>query len=385
MTKVSGYLRTCGLVFRDRADLARVAEWSANVERNQSDPMPLYHVAELCLARGYPDLWRSGIGLALARRHDTYQATFHRAWAKLRLGDWSGWNDYEARLFRPGTVTIRSMYARHLCWTARPWEPGENLSNATLLMIEEGGFGDSLQSLCFVPALVTSARRVILMVKPELVSFVAHNFGHVADVVASGADLGGRFDRYVWSSSLPSLVGALPAFEPLRAPNPFPRMVAASPRLRLGLCWAAEHDRGKRTVPRSIRDFRIFESFLILPGIEWYNLQVGDRATDADRYPRVRSPHPPLRTFADTANLISSLDGVVTVDTAVCHLAGRLNIPTFVILSHAPDWKWGLGDTTPWYPSIRLVRQREPGDWASAVTAVARRLRSVTRRRALSI
>jgi hypothetical protein len=104
--------------------------------------------------------------------------------------------------------------------------------------------------------------------------------------------------------------------------------------------------------------------------IEWHSLQAGPRAIDADGYPTIVRPWPPLITFADTADLISELDFVVTVDTAVGHLAGSLGVPTFVLLSRWPDGRWGLGDRTPWYPTMYLIRQHEAGDWEGVIADV---------------
>jgi hypothetical protein len=101
--------------------------------------------------------------------------------------------------------------------------------------------------------------------------------------------------------------------------------------------------------------------------IEWHTLQVGERAVEADRYPSLVRPWPPLITFGDTADLIAELDMVVAVDTAVGHLAGCLGAPTYLMLPFCSEYRWGLEDRTPWYPSMQLVRQPAAGDWAGAV------------------
>jgi hypothetical protein len=247
------------------------------------------------------------------------------------------------------------------------------MTNKTLLVVEEGGFGDSIQSLCFVPGLIPRTGRTVLMVKPELVTFVRYNFGDIAEVVATECDVAGGYDRYVWSSTLPSLFDGLPVFAPLSAPEPVRRPAGHSVNRRFGLCWAC-------AVPgslRSVADFATLSPLFDIPGIDWYSLQVGDRTADADGCPALRQPEIALESFENTANFISSLDYVVSVDTAVCHLAGRIDVPTFLLLRYAADWRWGLNDTTAWYPSMRLIRQRSPGDWASAVTQLGDTLHSL--------
>ncbi|HTD60280.1 MAG TPA: glycosyltransferase family 9 protein [Gemmatimonadaceae bacterium] len=99
-------------------------------------------------------------------------------------------------------------------------------------------------------------------------------------------------------------------------------------------------------------------------------MQAGPRAADAAYYPGLTITDPPPRTFADTANLIAGLDGVIAVDTSVCHLAGVLGVPTLTLLRFPCEVKWGLGERSPWYPAMRLIGQPSRGDWASVVTTV---------------
>jgi hypothetical protein len=362
------FVEACRLALLNQCRIKGVAVCITNAEQDHKNPLPLYCLADACRRNGYPDLWEMGVKIAFERPHITHECVFYRARARLRLGDWSGWTDYEARHYRPGTVTLRRGYALDLRWTALKWDGREDISSKSLLMVEEGGFGDSIQSLCFVPGLIVRANRVILAVKPELVTFVEYNFGHKAGVVVSGKDPEERFDRYVWSSSLPSLAPGLPKFEAMCAPNPAARPTGLTRPLRIGIAWAA------RETDRSVDDFALLEPLFAIPNTEWYNLQVGMRAADAAGESRLRLPGPTFASFADTADFAMGLDYVVSVDTALCHLAGRLGIPTFLLLKYSPDWRWGLLERTPWYPSVQLIRQSFPSDWPSAIQELARRL-----------
>jgi hypothetical protein len=107
----------------------------------------------------------------------------------------------------------------------------------------------------------------------------------------------------------------------------------------------------------------------------WYSLQVGDREADATDCRSIYRPDPPLNTFADTAAVIAQLDYVVTVDTAVAHLAGSLGVPTYLLLPTAATWRWGLANDTAWYPTMRLIRQQKPGDWTGAIHELLERLK----------
>jgi len=110
---------------------------------------------------------------------------------------------------------------------------------------------------------------------------------------------------------------------------------------------------------------------LATPGVNWVSLQQG--AIDPAVQAQLASAHllPPLRDWAMTAALLAQLDGLVTTDTGIAHLAGAMGIRTWVMLQHVPDWRWGLtGDTTPWYPTLTLVRPRVARDWGSVVAKV---------------
>jgi hypothetical protein len=266
-------------------------------------------------------------------------------------------------------------HASWLSWTYGRWDGVEDLSDKTILVTHLGGFGDALWSLRFVEPLKDRVGRVVLETQPDLVEFVRHNVGAIAhvgpvDVRASQP----RFDRYMYAMSLPHMIGAMPPFIRRTAPAPAVRRPAGTDRTRIGLSWSCSPeglDHLERSLPLSV-----LAPLFWRDDVEWYSLQVGLRATDGDYYPGLRRPNPPLRSFADTANFIAGLDGVITVDTSVAHLAGSLGVPTLTLLRFVCDSKWGLGEATPWYPAMRLIRQRTPGDWVSVVDDVRRALDS---------
>ena len=112
-------------------------------------------------------------------------------------------------------------------------------------------------------------------------------------------------------------------------------------------------------------------------GVTFYSLQKGEAAAQAQQPPAGLTLHDDttaLHDFADTAALIAQLDLVITVDTAVAHLAGALGKPTWTLLSRSAEWRWGLEDSTPWYPSMRLFRQSGPGEWGMVMQTIAKEL-----------
>lgn len=192
------------------------------------------------------------------------------------------------------------------------------------------------------------------------------------------------FDCHVHLMSLPLLAGRAPDQIPcdvpyLRVDAPAPRRAAAG--LRVGVCWA-----GSPTHPQDLQRSMAPE-FLAplarLPGVTLVSLQKPSRDWPAlpglDRF--LQAPPQPLSDFMSTARAIAGLDLVISVDTAVAHLAGALGRPVWLLLCSAGEWRWlvGRGDS-PWYPTLRIFRQRRLGAWADLVGDVGSALAAFTPR-----
>jgi len=110
--------------------------------------------------------------------------------------------------------------------------------------------------------------------------------------------------------------------------------------------------------------------------VNWFSLTVGSRQADIAGRPDIVDLAPALADFADTARAVERLDLVITVDTAVAHLAGAMGRPVWLLLPKVGDWRWGRsGNTTPWYPATRIFRQSRLGDWSDVLEQVAQALR----------
>jgi hypothetical protein len=354
---------------RERVDVSTsgLAALESILTNRPDDPIALYDLSLFCRRIGAPDLWRSCIDLAIALPHHTHEQIYRRAHAKLTLGDWSGWRDAEARVFDPESVYLRSREVRQLRWEKESWDGKEDLTDIRLLILADGGFGDCLQMLRFIPQLVRTARSVMLGVQPELVTLVRHNFGNAISVLFRDFELPDSFDRYAWGLSLPALCGDLPPFRALTAPSVI-SMPTQRDRRQVGVCWAGSSDSPRDTV-RSV-PIAALEPLFARDDLQCHSLQVGSRASECHRYAAILPSAERCFTFADTAEFVSALDLVITVDTSIAHLAGAMGVPTLLLLDCESESRWGLSSTTPWYPSVHLVRQTLPGDWSSVVNDV---------------
>lgn len=248
---------------------------------------------------------------------------------------------------------------------AAPWQ-GEPLAGRSVLVTAEQGVGDQFQFLRFVPELVArGAGRVIVACHPAAVTLLA----------ASGIDAVPRgappvTDLHVPLLSLPHRLGTGASLAGdrvpyLRAPDgPTPPLPdAPAGQRRLGLVWSgnpAFTGRATRDLPASL-----LPALLAIPGVTWVSLQQGAAGDVA--LPGLHRL-PPLADWAETARVLDRLDGLVTTDTGIAHLAGAMGRPAWVLLQKVPDWRWGLtGERTPWYPSLTLVRQRAWRDWRGVI------------------
>jgi hypothetical protein len=175
---------------------------------------------------------------------------------------------------------------------------------------------------------------------------------------------------YVFQTTLETIPNEVPYLKPLYSVERVP-----SKPLQVGLAWAG-NPKQQRDHMRSCRFEELLPLFE-LAGIHWVCLQkdipAADRevVADRDRLERVD-----LSDFAAAAQRVSGLDLVISVDTSVAHLAGALGVPVWILLARASDWRWLLQrDDSPWYPSARLVRQREAGDWKDVVRRVSEALK----------
>lgn len=268
-----------------------------------------------------------------------------------------GWSDFEHR----GLPAIPA--------GSKAWR-GEPLAGSSIVVVFEQGIGDLFHFVRYVPLLTERGAARVFVEAPESAVSLLQASGLDAVPVGQAPTT----DYAVPVLSLPLLLGADRETAGARVPylrtdmELTPRV--ASARRRLGLVLRGNPN----FLATNLRDI----------GNEWVSAIEGIRDVDwvwmqlGEETPSESFEAPALSVnWLETASLLSSIDGIVTVDTGLAHLAGALGLPTWVLLPYSPDWRWGLrSNRTPWYPTATLIRQPSPGDWGGAIAALGAALSS---------
>lgn len=316
---------------------------------------------------------------ALRLKPDSPHCKFTYALLRLLEGDYAaGLPLYESRFEEKALSRLYSaLHTRAALLHGAPRWRGEDGAGRRLLVWTDQGLGDSLMMLRYLPLLKKRGfRQLVVYCEPELARLVQ------ADVVVSSKEPMpvGRFDCHIPIMSLPlafaTRVDSIPSKVPYIAlPEPlkrdWERKLSALPRPRVGLLWA-----GGALYPRNrLRSIRLkrLEAVARTPGISFVSLQKGEEAYQAAETGwRIADFMHECRDLLDTAALIENLDLVIGVDSAVAHLTGALGKPMWMFNRFESEWRWLLGrEDSPWYPSIRILRQPRPGDWDSVIQRAA--------------
>lgn len=318
---------------------------------------------------------------ALAVKPTYVEATWNKALALLTTGDYAqGWRLHECRWDRPAFAPIKRNFSQPL------WLGKENLRGKTILLHCEQGMGDAIQFCRYAPIVSALGASVVLEVDAALMALMA-SLGGVDTLVLKGSTLP-PFNFHCPLMSLPLAmgtdIGTVPApsaylqADPDRLAKWRQRLGPRSTGGRIGLVCSGDpqhRNDHNRTIP-------LRQLLPHLPGDRQYvilqrDLRDGDRAV-IHSYPNVLSFEDHISDFADTAALCCLVDQVISVDTSVAHLSAALGRPTHILLPACSDWRWLRGRAdSPWYPSVRLYRQTEPGQWTSLVEILGKAILSV--------
>ena len=301
-------------------------------------------------------------------------AKFNLAVSYLIMGDYErGWPAYESR-----------WQYEHLAGTEpqhrQPRWRGELLEGKTILVVGEQGHGDNIQFARFLLNLQAAGARVLFQTTVGLIPLFGNN--GVVSWIGTYTDQPPEFDYWIPIMSLPGVLGVTLENLPRQVQyitadqekyTAWLKLLGPKKRMRVGFSWSGRRDawlNRHKGVP--------FDVMLNLvknnPQYEWINLQVDANAEeDAELAEAGVTRYPgSIQSFADTAALINCLDVVISVDTAITHLAAAMGRPTWLMLQwFATDWRWLLDrDSNPWYPTVRIFRQPHMGDWITVTKKI---------------
>jgi hypothetical protein len=350
--------------------------------RNRPDVAVTYYNMGMALR----DLgeWERGLAcLNQALRLEPNYGLAHlaRAYAWLQAGDFArGWAEFEWRWACP-------VYIPPPLYPPRPAWDGSPLKGRIILLRAEQGLGDMLQFARYIPLLHELGAQVIVETYPSLVPLM-ETCPQVGAVRAVG-ECPAQFDIYAYMVSVPRLLGTTLGTIPGQVPYLWadPSLIARWGEafrdisgFKIGIAWKG-NPANPRDLPRSAR-LADFAPLAAVEGVRLFSLQVGagceQLATLEGRFAvtDLGSRFNP-DSFADAAAVVMNLDLIVTVDTAIAHLAGAMGRPVWLALPVNPDWRWLLGrDDSPWYPTMRLFRQSEPGNYSTVFANMAAELAS---------
>jgi tetratricopeptide (TPR) repeat protein len=336
--------------------------------------------------------------LAVERDPECAGARYNLALTRLRLGHWEqGWPGYEARW------KFREVHRNPRIFRQPRWQ-GEALNGRRILLHAEQGLGDTIQFSRYAAMVAARGGSVILQVQESVLrlmqslAVVRAGLVETALLGATPPEFDPKFDLECPLMSLPAVFGTtvetvpwtgayLGADPELAAEKKaqFPRSLLQGSPHRVGLAWAG-NPRYKADRQRSVQLATLLP-LLRTPGVTWIALQKGPAAEQLAALPSdvsVLDGSSHDRDLAETAALLFALDLVITTDTCIAHLAGAMGKPVWILLPHLSDWRWmQQSETTPWYPTAKLFRQRAPGDWDEVLERVMGKLselRAVERR-----
>lgn len=291
----------------------------------------------------------------------------------MRRGEWE-----QAWAISDALLPIRarepcSHSPRHLqyVWTGAP------LQGKRVLVRCYHGLGDTLQFIRYAPLLKAVAAEVIVWAQPKLLPLLRHVDGidRLLPLHDDAPDV--EFDVDVELMELPHIFRTTPVTVPARIPylraEPMALAGTAGQR-RIGLVWKAGDWNDARSIP-----FEWLAPFAQLGGDTTVYILQPDAA--AAGWDGAFGEYPGELDVPGYARALKALDLLVTIDSMPAHLAGALGVPTWTLLHHDPDWRWMQDRTdSPWYPCMRLFRQRTPGDWPGVVAEVATELTRLPKR-----
>ena len=325
-------------------------------------------LGQALVSLGRLDEARAHVDAALALAPDDLEALMARSRLLFLSGDWeAAWPAYSVRWRRADNPPPRTKVPQ--------WQPGEDPAGLSIFVHAEQGLGDTINFCRYLPVLAARARHVRFGCQEPLVDLLRASLPGV-EVVPH--PLGpGQCARIVPLLDLPMRLGMHDPWWPgtpyLRAEGPPPLSWPEDGRLAVGMAWAGNPDHGNDRFRSIAAERLVFLAGDPRARVVSLQRQPPDAVRERiDAAGLMLDAGDRLHSFSDSAALVERLDLVVTVDTSLAHLAGAMGKPVWMLLPSAPDWRWGIeGEATPWYPSMRIFRQRVHGDWSAPLAELA--------------
>lgn len=378
----SAVLNSKGLVLHEQEDYSGAENCFREALRySPNDSELLNNLGLTFLARSLPDPALDYFNQALMLKPGEPSAAFNRGMALLVKGDFErGWPAYEQRFHKIDPVFLERI--------DKPYWQGEPLNGRTLLVRSEQGYGDAIQFSRYLAELSRYCGRIVFECHDRQIAPLFANLSGVDELVIRG-DKRPEVDLQVPLLSLPLLCGAgarMPGASgylkvDLALHNSWGTLIHKEKgrcNLAVGIVWGGRQTR--LNADRSVEFSRLAPLFNI-KGIKWFSLQVGPEAGILEAGDNnIVDLGSRFTDFTDTAACISSLDLVITIDSAVAHLTGALGVPVWILLKLGSDWRWLIERSdSPWYSSARLFRREQSGGWDDVITTVADALQNVER------
>jgi len=353
-----------GVVLEEQGQAEEAEACYRTVLQGSGDSAPvLYNLGNLLKDQHRADEAIATYERAIELNPDFAEAHVHLAFARFLKGDYAaGRDDYEWRWKVP-TFTSPPRAFEQPAWDGSP------LEGRKVLLHAEQGFGDTLQFSRFAGVVANLDGKVILECQPALKRLMETLPGTEA-VIAHGDALP-AFDCHAPLLSVPGLLGTTLETIPADGPYLFAEKDLVSEwskrfsdvrGIKIGIAWqgtAEKRGNQNRACPLSQ-----FQPLIDNPEIEVFSLQKELAENDKPLPDGVRDLSEELNDFTDTAAIMSALDLIISIDTAVVHLAGALGLPTGLLLTAGGDWRWLMDRLdSPWYPTVRIYRQPPDGDW----------------------
>lgn len=374
-TLAEAYSKLGAILFQQGKIEAAIAKHEAAITVNPNLAESHYNLGIALAAQRHIDAAILAYKQAVALKPNFVEAHHNLALALLLTGDFpNGLLENEWRW---------QMQGRTIPTFPQPIWDGTYLPTATILLWSEQGFGDAIQFIRYLPLVRERVQSVIVQCPDPLMRLLAGSYPDIEFVSVN--TLPSAFDVQIPLLSLPLVFGTNLATVPqkvpyLRVPNiDIPDVPATkTERLKIGIVWASSN-KGDREYLK-FQQYKSCPLSLFIPllsrfHISLYSLQVGCDAADLEAFKQescLYDLNPLIHDFADTATLIDQMDLIISVDTAVAHLAGAIAKSVWVLLPFVPDWRWLLDrEDSPWYATMRLFRQSRPQDWQGVFDRLA--------------